>query len=133
RAFAVQIPFLGVFMKQKTVYQTDNEGLFAYETLANELALAPGVYNIPYGAYEDAPPPAPAGMVQRRADGQAWSLVEDHRDARLWLAATGAPYSRHEEVEIDGVVSQYPGWGPVPAWLTLVEPPRHVEDAEADA
>ncbi|MPT39995.1 MAG: phage tail protein [Achromobacter sp.] len=120
-------------MKQKTVYQTDIEGLFAYETLANELALAPGVYNIPYGAYEDAPPPAPAGMVQRRADGQAWSLVEDHRDARLWLVATGAPYSQHEEVEIDGVVSQYPGWGPVPAWLTPVEPPRPVEDAEADA
>ncbi|WFC70742.1 phage tail protein [Achromobacter denitrificans] len=119
-------------MKQKTVYQTDNEGLFAYETLANELALAPGVYNIPYGAYEDAPPPAPAGMVQRRADGQAWSLVEDHRDARLWLVATGAPYSQREEVEIEGVVSQYPGWGPVPAWLTLVEP-QPVENGEADA
>ncbi|WP_088148838.1 phage tail protein [Achromobacter denitrificans] len=120
-------------MKQKTVYQTDSDGLFAYETFAYELALAPGVYNVPYGAYENAPPPAPAGMVPRGVDGQAWALVEDHRKDPLWVVGTGAPYVPHEVIELDGASASYPGWGAVPAWLTLVAPPRPVEDAEAGA
>lgn len=109
-------------MNQKVVYQTDSEGLFAYETVANELPLAPGYYNIPYGAYEDVPPPAPAGMVQRRVEGQPWYLVEDHRKDRLWVASTGAPYAPHEEIEVEGVRVSYPGWGLIPAWLTQEEP-----------
>lgn len=41
---------------QKTVFQTNDDGLFLYESMANELALTPGAFNIPYGAYEDMPP-----------------------------------------------------------------------------
>ena len=31
---------------QKTVYQANDDGLFLYETVANELALTPGSFNI---------------------------------------------------------------------------------------
>lgn len=108
-------------MKQKTVYQTTNEGLFAYESVAHELPLAPGYYNVPYGAYEDAPPDAPQGMVQRMTQA-GWLLVEDHREARLWVTTTGEPYTINDAVEIEGESASYPGWGPLPSWLTMDEP-----------
>jgi len=106
---------------QKTVYQTDVDGLFLYATTANELALAPGLYNIPFGAYEDAPPAAPAGQVARRT-GDAWELVEDYRGVRLWLADSGMLYTIGQEVEVGGESVSYPGWGALPGWLTDAEP-----------
>lgn len=110
-------------MATKIVYQTDNDQIFIYETLAHELALAPGQYNIPYGAYEDAPPAVAAGQCARRtADETAWEVVEDHRSDTLYLVDGGAQYSRGSVVEVDGLDVSYPGWGPVPAWLTDVAP-----------
>jgi len=114
---------------QKTVYQTDVDGLYMYPTVANELDLAPGYYNIPYGAYEDEPPAAPDGMVARRV-GDEWELVQDHRRTELWLA-TGALYTIGQETEVDGETVSYPGWGPLPDWLTDVEPTPAVEDEAA--
>ncbi|PJM72119.1 phage tail protein [Achromobacter ruhlandii] len=106
---------------QKAVFQTDSDGLFQYETVANELPLSPGMFNVPYGAQETAPPAAPAGMVARW-DGERWGLVEDYRQAALYVAETGAPYILGGRLEIAGEPVSYSGWGPLPAWLTTVAP-----------
>ena len=45
----------------KSVFQTDDDGLFLYETVANDLPLSPGAYNVPFGAYPDAPPAGSSG------------------------------------------------------------------------
>jgi hypothetical protein len=115
---------------QKAVFQTDSDGLYLYQSTANELALTPGTFNIPYGAYEDAPPAPPAGKWPRRL-GDAWAMVEDYRTTPLWVVETGAPYSIGAQYY--GAVGKvsYPGWGELPAWLTAVEPPRPVESAAA--
>ncbi|MFY2628982.1 hypothetical protein, partial [Achromobacter dolens] len=126
RAFAVQISFKRTSNMQKDVFQTDNDGLYLYQSVANELALTPGTFNIPYGAYEDAPPAPSAGKCALR-QGEIWTLVDDHRTTPLWVVATGLSYSIGAEHDgADGKVS-YPGWGTLPAWLTLVEPPSPVE------
>lgn len=106
---------------QKEVFQTDDNGLYLYSSVANELALTPGSFNIPFGAHEDAPPTPLAGKWPRR-QGDAWSMVEDHRSTPLWLVESGAPYSLGAESEVAGNKVSYPGWGPVPTWLTMVTP-----------
>ncbi len=104
---------------RKEVFQADDNGLFLYQTLANELALTPGKFNIPFGAYEDAPPQPAQGRWPRRV-GDAWTMVEDYRTTPLWVVESGAPYTiGTEHAGVDGKVS-YPGWGPLPAWLTQV-------------
>lgn len=114
----------------KDVYQTDALGFFMYQTIANELALAPGHFNIPFGAYEEKPLPAPAGMVSRRVAGQ-WAHVEDHRTDVLYYEQTpGAEdqsavvlqYQIGQVVEVGGVDVSYDGGGPLPEWLTDVAP-----------
>lgn len=117
---------------QKTVFQTDSDGLFLYESVANELPLTPDSFNVPFGAYEDAPPEAAAGKRQRRTD-DAWLMVDDYRAMPLWVVDTGEPYSiGSEEQGAAGNVS-YPGWGPLPAWLTSQQPARATEDVTAVA
>ncbi|MBR8654183.1 phage tail protein, partial [Achromobacter sp. Marseille-Q0513] len=76
--------------KHITVYQTDRDGLYLYETVAHEFELDEGVYNVPYGAFTDAPPSVPAGRIARRV-GDAWQTVEDHRATPLWVRTTKAP------------------------------------------
>lgn len=106
---------------QKDVFQTDDDGLFLYTCAANELPLAPGVFNIPYGAYEDAPPVPSLGKWPRRA-GDVWMMVDDHRTTPLWVVGSNAPYSLWADHEgPDGKVS-YCGWGALPDWLTAVAP-----------
>ncbi|MFY1901499.1 phage tail protein [Achromobacter xylosoxidans] len=116
-------------MATKTVYQTDPAtGIYLFPTLANELALAPGVFNIPFGAYEDAPPAAEPGHVAKRDHaGSGWTVVEDHRGDVLYLADHGGQYSLGSTVEIEGLPMSYPGWGKVPAWLTLTAPTSTTE------
>lgn len=106
---------------QKAVYQTDQDGLYIYETVANELALSPGSFNIPYGAQEETPPPTESGSVARW-NNEAWTVVEDHRNDALVVTATGAPYELNVEATVDGDAVSYPGWGPLPGWLSLVAP-----------
>lgn len=102
----------------KTVFQTDVDGLFLYETRAAELPLSPGQFNVPFGAYEEAPPAAPPGFVaQRQAAG--WKLVEDHRRTTLWIASTGEPYRLGHDVEVEDELVAYRGTGPIPSWLTV--------------
>ncbi|QKH37314.1 phage tail protein [Achromobacter pestifer] len=107
--------------KTKTVYQTDQNGLFLYELEANELALAEGFFNVPYGAYEDPPPIAPAGMVAIRMR-DAWTLSADYRHVDLWLTSTGALYVTGTKTIVNGSAASYPGWGMLPDWLTLAKP-----------
>lgn len=107
------------------VFQTDGDGLFLYEAVANELPLDPGAFNVPYGAQEVPPPDVPVGYVARW-DGAKWTSVQDHRNADLWVVSTGQPYSIRTEVEQDGVAVSYMGWGSLPAWLTNTAPAEPV-------
>lgn len=117
-------------LKTKTVYQTDPNGLYLYPVEANELALAEGLFNVPYGAHEDQPPAASAGFVVARIGG-AWELAEDYREVGLWLVATGESYVPGNEAVVDGVKVSYPGWGVLPAWLTQVETTPSPAEASA--
>ena len=78
-------------MATKTVYQSDPiSGIYLFTTQANELALAPGLFNIPFGAYEEAPPAVPEGEVaQWNPTSSAWMAVEDHRGETFYLVRTG--------------------------------------------
>ncbi len=107
-------------MATKTVYQTDPaNGIYLFPTHANELALELGVYNVPFGAYEDAPPEVgPDHVAQRDHTGLGWTVVEDHRGEVLYLVDSGTQYPLGSVVDIDGHSLSYPGWGQVPAWLT---------------
>lgn len=64
-------------MAGKTVYQTDHFGWFTGETVADESPLEPGVFHIPAGAFEDAPPAGPydEGLWPKRV-GSGWKLVQ---------------------------------------------------------
>nr|WP_238924929.1 hypothetical protein [Achromobacter insuavis] len=77
-SLAVQISFF-----RRAVFQTNDDGLFLYESMANELALTPGAFNFPYGPYKDMPPPGPVGKWPQRL-GNAWALVDDYRTTPLW-------------------------------------------------
>lgn len=114
-------------MKTKTVFQTDLDGLFLYETVANELALQPGSFNVPYGAVDSPPPQLPQGYVARWA-GTTWESVEDHRADTLYVVDTGALYTRGSVVEVGDEEAAYAGWGPVPKWLTTSAPVPQVGD-----
>ena len=109
----------------KPVFQTDSNGVYLYETRAAELPLSPGDFNIPFGAYEDAPPAAPHGHVaQRKANG--WELVEDHRGAQFRITSTGEPYQLGDETGAADESAVYWGVGPIPDWLTA-----YADDADA--
>jgi len=117
----------------KTVWQADLLGFLLYPAVAHELGLQPGAYNIPFGALEAEPLPAPPGMVNRANDDwTSWELVEDHRQDRLFYmvrAATEdepavfAEYIIGKQVVVDGQEQRYDGGGPIPAWL-LIQPPE---------
>jgi hypothetical protein len=62
----------------KIVYQTTHDGLFVSEVVADESPLEPGVYLIPAGCVETAPPVAPDGFFVRWVDDK-W-VVEAHPD-----------------------------------------------------
>lgn len=120
-------------MKTKTVYQADADGFFLYTTEACELPLQPGCFNVPYLACEDEPPAVSGGRVAKRVDS-AWSVVDDNRDASLYVVSTGAPYQIGSEVEVDGAAARYDGGGPFPSWLTdaVPAPDAAVDSAPAD-
>jgi hypothetical protein len=111
---------------RKEVFQTGDDGLYLYASVANELALSPGTFNIAYGAYEDAPPAPPAGKLPRRV-GETWVMVDDYRTTPLWVVETDTPYSIGADHDGAGGKVSYPGWGALPAWLTADEPLRQAE------
>jgi hypothetical protein len=58
----------------KTVYQLDQTGAYLGETIAHESPLEPGVYLIPGGCVETAPPETKEGQIAVW-DG-VWTLVD---------------------------------------------------------
>jgi len=58
----------------KIVYQTDQTGAYLGETIAHESPLEPGVYLIPGGCVETAPPETKEGQIAVW-DG-VWTLVD---------------------------------------------------------
>lgn len=55
------------------VYQTDHDGVFRGPIEADESPLEPGVFLIPAGCVEEAPPSIPSGSVARLVDG-SWQI-----------------------------------------------------------
>lgn len=115
--------------QQITVYQTDADGLYLHAVTANELAMQPGTYNVPFGARLTAPPEAPAGQVAL-AVGESWTLVEDHRAATLYRTSDGSEYAIGSTVLDRDQAVRYPGWGPIPDWLTSTRPEMDAPTAD---
>jgi len=69
------IPDINRELALRPVYQTDGQGVFVGTTYARESPLEPGVFLIPAGCVEVAPPSFTAGQVARWSAG-AWQ-VED--------------------------------------------------------
>lgn len=63
-------------MNQKTVYQTNYSGLFVGETIADESPLEPGVYPLPAGCVELAPPESWPEDKWPRWNGINWDLIQ---------------------------------------------------------
>lgn len=130
-------------MKQKAVYQTDRSGFFLYSTVAYELMLQPGAFNVPFGAVEKEPPATIGGQVARIKDND-WEIVEDHRGDALYLTVAEATedkpavlmlYAIGSVVSVDGVEVHYDGGGPVPDWLSNTVPafPSSVEPRQIES
>ena len=112
----------------KSVFQTDDDGLFLYETVANDLPCRPAP-NVPFGAYPDAPP---AGGSGRCRAGRQW-LADGRRPSRhaAMGGGNGESYAIGSKIKLRGGVDdlRYPGWGPLPAWLSDTAPQRPAEGA----
>jgi hypothetical protein len=117
-------------MKSKIAYQTDEAGVYLHPITLYEQPLDPGQFAVPYLAYEAAPPAAGEGQCARWVDG-GWIVAEDHREAPLYAAGTGAPY----EIGRAGAAgAAYDGFGPLPDWLTTAAPeppPPTAEEIQA--
>lgn len=62
-------------MSTKTAYQGDANGFYIGETLADESPLEPGVWLIPGGALEAAPPLTWPDDKWPRIKGKKWALA----------------------------------------------------------
>ncbi|WP_454691115.1 phage tail protein [Achromobacter aloeverae] len=109
---------------QIDVYLSDAFGFFTHAAKANEFPLAPGTYNVPYGALLVAPgmDSVPAGHWPFKT-GDAWTPVEDHRADDLYRTDTGEKYELGQTIAFDGAGVCYVGAGALPAWLTNIAPP----------
>lgn len=100
---------------EKIISQLDVDGYCVGPIAADESPLDPGVFLIPGGAIDRAPPERmQPGIAYRPADaGDGWIEEEDHRHERLYHTSDGAMYplgaQRGDET--------YNGIGPIPAWL----------------
>lgn len=62
-------------METKIVFQTDHRGFYVGTTLADESPLEPGVFHIPGGCVETAPPEYSASE-SARWDGENWVIEQ---------------------------------------------------------
>ena len=81
-------------MTTKTVFQTDAGGVYLGETVADESPLEPGVWLLPAGCVEVAPPEV--GQRQAAVFDGDWKLVPDWRGVTLYSTADGAPLQTSE-------------------------------------
>lgn len=77
-------------MSQKTVYQTNHLGLYLGPVYADESPLEPGVFLLPGGCVEVAPPKAPVGKIQAW-DGKRWQLLDYFEGLVVYNTGTGEP------------------------------------------
>lgn len=63
-------------MNQITVYQTNYSGLLVGATVADESPLEPGVFAIPAGCVETAPPESWQEDQWPRWNGFKWELIQ---------------------------------------------------------
>ncbi|MBS1183769.1 MAG: hypothetical protein H6Q99_3649 [Proteobacteria bacterium] len=101
----------------KTVYQTDAAGIFIGEAVAHESPLEPGVFLIPAGCVESAPPVAEAGDAAVWS-GSAWALVDDRR-GESW-------YDGNNRILVDFIGD------PVERGYTASAPPPTLDALRAD-
>ena len=95
-------------MKTKTVFQTDRLGLFTGTAEAEESPLEPGVFLIPGGCVEVAPPKIPANKGACWSNGK-WVLVDYFDGLIVYSITTGEPLT------VTGV-------GPIPSGYTTKKP-----------
>jgi hypothetical protein len=95
-------------MTEKLVYQTDHLGIFVGAVAADESPLEPGVYLIPGGCVEAAPP----AILEHKAawwNGKAWQLVDYFGGVVVYSTDTGEPRALE-------------GFEAVPAGFTMKKP-----------
>lgn len=95
-------------MNTKTVYQTNQLGLYVGLAEAEESPLEPGVFLIPGGCVEMAPPKIPANKAACWSGGK-WSLVEYFDGLIVYSITTGEPLT-------------VTGLGPIPSGYTVKKP-----------
>lgn len=67
----------------KTCFQTDSQGYFLATVDCPPNPEEEGKFWIPYGAYENAPPPVGPFEVAKRV-GDSWAVVADYRGFVYW-------------------------------------------------
>lgn len=95
-------------MNQKIVYQTNALGLYCGSTFADPSPLEPGVWLIPGGCVETAPPDIPEHKAAYW-NGKAWELVNYYQGLVVYSITTGEP------LVLDGMQT-------MPAGYTLKQP-----------
>jgi hypothetical protein len=95
-------------MTDKLVYQTDHLGIFIGAVNAEESPLEPGVYLIPGGCVETAPPAIPEHKAAWW-NGKAWQLVDFLGGVVVYSTDTGEPRTLE-------------GFEPMPAGFTMKKP-----------
>ncbi|MBV4459415.1 hypothetical protein KVG96_15785 [Pseudomonas sp. COR58] len=95
-------------MTDKLVYQTNHLGIFVAAVTADESPLEPGVYLIPGGCVETAPPAIPEHKAAWW-NGKAWQLVDYFGGVVVYSIDTGEPRTLE-------------GFEPVPAGYTMKKP-----------
>lgn len=91
-----------------TVYQTDHLGLYVGPTTADESPLEPGVFLIPGGCVEVAPPETPQGKIQHW-NGKRWQLLDYFNGLIVYNTGTREPLT------LNGV-------GQIPNGFTVLRP-----------
>ncbi|KAA0983768.1 phage tail protein [Pseudomonas sp. ANT_J28] len=95
-------------MDVKTVYQTDHLGIYVGPVVADESPVEPGVFLIPGGCVEIAPPAIPEHKVAWWS-GQDWQLVDYLGGLVVYSIDTGQPRTLE-------------GFEPLPAGFTPKKP-----------
>ena len=112
----------------KSVFQTDDDGLFLYETVANDLPVARRLQRALWRLSRCA---ARRQRPLAALDGQ-W-LADGRRPSRhaAMGGGNGESYAIGSKIKLRGGVDdlRYPGWGPLPAWLSDTAPQRPAEGA----
>ncbi len=96
-------------MKTKTVYQTNQAGLYLGTAQAEESPLEPGVFLVPGGCVETPPPSIPENKAACWVNGK-WLLLDYFGGVVVYSTATGEPKTLTDVGPIpDGYTLQKPG------------------------